>query len=254
MSSSRLAELEERTALLIEEVAGLRQQNAEVDRLRQENGKLQERNLQLAAELAVRTREMEVAAAGSGRNSSNYRTTEDKGYSDISDVHVGVPGDSFPAVAASLDDIDSDNNTDIEETEDPSKRKNYETEYVIQTLNKGGNRMDQIKRQLVVQRGAIVAALKMLAQTRSNTASMESFKSAEIDSEEQDRALASITTNQTVPVDVNSHAKLCPMCEVMFPQDCLDEFEQHVMDHFSYDSDQDTLQYFVPEGQTEGQL
>ena len=28
----------------------------------------------------------------------------------------------------------------------------------------------------------------------------------------------------------------------------------YVMDHFSYDSDQDTLQYFVPEGQTEGQI
>ena len=139
-------------------------------------------------------------------------TTENKtGYSDVSDVHAGVPG------AASLDYIDSDNNTDVEETEDPPKRKNYETEYVIQKLDKGGNRMEQIKRQLVVQRGAIVAALKMLAQTRSNTASMESFKSNENISDEQDRGLASITTNQTVPVDVNSHAKLCPMCEVIFP-------------------------------------
>ena len=70
MSSSRLAELEKRTALLIEEVAGLRQENAEVDRLRQENVKLQERNLQLAAELAVRTRELEVAAAGKKYNST----------------------------------------------------------------------------------------------------------------------------------------------------------------------------------------
>ena len=68
MSSSRLAELEERAALLIEEVAGLRQENSVVDRLRQENGKLQERNLQLAAELAVSTRELEVAAAESGIN------------------------------------------------------------------------------------------------------------------------------------------------------------------------------------------
>ena len=69
--------------------------------------------------------------------------------------------------------------------------------------------MEQIKRQLVVQRGAIVAALKMLAQTRSNSASDESFKSAESNSEEQERALASVTTNQTVPVDLKSHAKLC---------------------------------------------
>ena len=229
-----------------------------MDRLRQENGKLQDRNFQLAAELAVRTRELEIASVRNGRNSPKQLLLEDiigEGYSDVSDVHVGVPGDSFPAVAASLDDIDTDINTDEDlESEDVPKKMNYETEYVIQKLDKGGNRMEQIKRQLVVQRGAIVAALKMLAQTRSNTASMESFKSNENISEEQDRALASITTNQTEPVDLNSHAKLCPMCEVMFPQDCLHEFEQHVMDHFSYDSDQDTLQFFVPEGQTEGQL
>ena len=132
-----------------------------------------------------------MALAGSGINSSQYHATEDKtGYSDVSDVHVGVPGDSFPAVAVSLDDIDSENNTDVEETEDPPKRKNYETEYVIQKLDKGGSRMEQIKRQLVVQRGAIVAALKMLRDRQRE----------------------------------------------------------------SCDSDQDTLQYFVPEGQTEGQL
>ena len=75
----------------------------------------------------------------------------------------------------------------------------------------------------------------MLAQARSNTASVESFTITDSNPEEQDRALASITTHQTVSEDVSSHAKLCPMCEVIFPQDCLDEFEQHVMDHFSYD-------------------
>ena len=136
MSSSRLAELEERTALLIEEVAGLRQKNAEVDRLRQENGKLQDRNFQLAAELAVRTRELEIASVRNGRDSPKMLLVEDRigeGYSDVSDVQVGVPGDSFPAVAASLDDIDTDINTDEDlESEDVPKKKNYETEYVIQ--------------------------------------------------------------------------------------------------------------------------
>ena len=257
MSSSRLTELEERTALLYQEVARLRQENAEVVKLRQENGKLQERNLQLAAELSVRTRELEIASAGSRRNLSRQHSTDDTvGYSDVSDVQVGVPGDSFPAVAASLDDIDSDTNTDVEdpETENPPKKKNYETEYVIQKLSKGGNRMDQIKRQLVVQRGAIVAALKILAQSRSNSGSMQSFKSVENNCEEQDRALASITTHLTVPVEGTTHQKLCPMCEVMFPEDRMEEFEQHVMDHFSYDSDQETLQYFVQEGETEGTL
>jgi len=241
--------------MLIKEVDGLRQENAEVDRLRHENGKLQERNLQLAAELAVKTRELEIVSSKFKENSSTHQTlAEPSRDSDISVDQFGVPGDSFPAVAASLDDIDSENNTDVEEDEDEPVKKNYETDYVIQKLKKGGNRMDQIKRQLVVQRGAIVAALKILAQTRSNAASLESIKSGDNISGEEDRALASITTNHTIPVDITTNAKLCPMCEVMFPQECLEEFEQHVMDHFSYDSDPDTLQYYVQEGQDEGAL
>jgi len=255
MSNNRLAELEERTALLIKEVDGLRQENAEVDRLRQENGKLQERNLQLAAELAVKTRELEIKSLKFTEIPTPHQVERSRD-SDISDNQFGVPGDSFPAVAASLDDIDSENNTDVEEDEEEPVVKNYETDYVLQKLEKGGNRMDQIKRQLVVQRGAIVAALKMLAQTRSHasTASIETCKSVDNISGEEDRALASITTNHTVAVDITTNVKLCPMCEVMFPQDCLEEFEQHVMDHFSYDSDPDTLQYFVQEGQEEGAL
>lgn len=241
--------------MLIKEVDGLRQENAEVDRLRHENGKLQERNLQLAAELAVKTRELEIVSSKFKENSTTHQALAERSRdSDISVDQFGVPGDSFPAVAASLDDIDSENNTDVEEDEEEPVKKNYETDYVIQKLKKGGNRMDQIKRQLVVQRGAIVAALKILAQTRSNAASMESIKSSDNISGEEDRALASITTNHTVPVDITTSAKLCPMCEVMFPQECLEEFEQHVMDHFSYDSDPDTLQYYVQEGQEEGAL
>jgi len=241
--------------MLIKEVDGLRQENAEVDRLRHENGKLQERNLQLAAELAVKTRELEIVSSKFKENSSTHQTLAERSRdSDISVDQFGVPGDSFPAVAASLDDIDSENNTDVEEDEEEPVKKNYETDYVIHKLKKGGNRMDQIKRQLVVQRGAIVAALKILAQTRSNAASLESIKSGDNISGEEDRALASITTNHTIPVDITTNAKLCPMCEVMFPQECLEEFEQHVMDHFSYDSDPDTLQYYVQEGQDEGAL
>ena len=76
------------------------------------------------------------------------------------DNYSNLPGDSYPAVAASLDEVESDVNTDNElETVDAHKKS--EPDYLLQKLQKGGNRMDQIKRQLVVQRGAIVAALKV---------------------------------------------------------------------------------------------
>ena len=101
--------------------------------------------------------------------------------SDLSDVREPVgglmPGDSYPAVAASLDDIDSDVNTDSEELEAGAGRGG-EPDYLLQKLRKGGTRMEQIKRQLVVQRGAIVAALKILAQSRtgSGSGSLSSYK------------------------------------------------------------------------------
>ena len=72
---------------------------------------------------------------------------------------------------------------------------------------------------------------------------MSSFKSSSgsLVSEEKDRVLVSITAESD-----NTSCKMCPMCEAMFPMNNEDEFEQHVMDHFSYDSDPETLQYYPP--------
>ena len=107
-------------------------------------------------------------------------TSTDSDLSDVREPVGGVmPGDSYPAVAASLDDIDSDVNTDTEELDAGAGRGGGgEPDYLLQKLRKGGTRMEQIKRQLVVQRGAIVAALKILAQSRtgSGSGSLSSYK------------------------------------------------------------------------------
>ena len=227
-SPSRLAELEQSAGLLVREVERLTRENKDLAKLRQENLRLQERNVQLAAELSALTAERE------GREGR-------EGYSDVSTG--GCPGDSYPAVAASLDDIESDVNTDGEEVEhEVVETKKQEPEYLLQKLRKGGTRMDQIKRQLVVQRGAIVAALKVLAQSRAaSSGSLTSTEGEEEEEEEEekDRTLVSMTAP-----DSRSECKMCPMCEAMFPLHSEEEFEQHVMDHFSYDSDPDTLQYY----------
>ena len=226
-SPSRLAELEQSAGLLVREVERLTRENKDLAKLRQENLRLQERNVQLAAELSALTAERE------GREGR-------EGYSDVSTG--GCPGDSYPAVAASLDDIESDVNTDGEEVEqEVVETKKQEPDYLLQKLRKGGTRMDQIKRQLVVQRGAIVAALKVLAQSRSDSGGSLASNEEEDEDEEKDRTLVSMTAT-----DSRSECKMCPMCEAMFPLHSEDEFEQHVMDHFSYDSDPETLQYYPP--------
>ena len=252
MTASRQSELEQNNAKLRQEVDRLTRENTELLKLRQDNIRLQERNVQLAAELSVRSRDLEQSSKPELSSS----------VSDLSDVRENmgdVPGDSYPAVAASLDDIESDVNTDGEDTDttDNDKKKQQEPEYLLQKLRKGGNRMDQIKRQLVVQRGSIVAALKILAQARSSS-SLSSYKSTEQSpgsgdssvSEEKDRVLVSITASGTS----TSQCKLCPMCEAMFPLGAEEEFEQHVMDHFSYDSDPDTLQYLPPDADSNEEI
>ena len=229
-SGGRLADLEQSAALLVREVDRLTRENKDLAKLRQENLRLQERNVQLAAELSALTAERELRE---GRE-------EREGYSDVSTG--GCPGDSYPAVAASLDDIESDVNTDGEEVEqEVVETKKQEPDYLLQKLRKGGSRMEQIKRQLVVQRGAIVAALKVLAQSRAaSSGSLTSTEGEEEEEEEEkDRTLVSMTAT-----DSRSECKMCPMCEAMFPLHSEEEFEQHVMDHFSYDSDPDTLQYY----------
>ena len=143
-SSARLAELEQSTALLHREVERLRLENSELAKLRAENVKLQERNVQLAAELSVRTGEFSLPGEAAQLSDASSDARE----------AVGLPGDSFPAVAASLDDIESDTGTEDEEAAGTADRQ---TEKLLQKLGKGGNRMEQIKRQLVVQRGAIVS-------------------------------------------------------------------------------------------------
>ena len=44
------------------------------------------------------------------------------------------------------------------------------------------------------------------------------------------------------------------MCEAQFPLGSEDHFEQHVMDHFVWDSDQDTLLYMGEEQEASERL
>ena len=114
----------------------------ELARLRLENSRLQERNLQLAAELAVRP------GGGVGRAEES---ADEEGVSDS--IGTAMPGDSFPAVAASLDIISDGEVTEGEETDQGGGGpQDTDTSRLLARLTRGGSRMEQIKRQLVVQR------------------------------------------------------------------------------------------------------
>ena len=114
----------------------------ELARLRLENSRLQERNLQLAAELAVRP------GGGVGRAEES---ADEEGVSDS--IGTAMPGDSFPAVAASLDIISDGEVTEGEETDQGGGgAQDTDTSRLLARLTRGGSRMEQIKRQLVVQR------------------------------------------------------------------------------------------------------
>ena len=117
----------------------------ELARLRLENSRLQERNLQLAAELAVRP-----GGPGSGLAMAE-ESADEEGAGDS--IGTAMPGDSFPAVAASLDIISDGEVTEGEETDQGGDQQDTpDTSRLLARLNRGGSRMEQIKRQLVVQR------------------------------------------------------------------------------------------------------
>ena len=67
-------------------------------------------------------------------------------------IGTAMPGDSFPAVAASLDIISDGEVTEGEETDQGGDQDTPDTSRLLARLNRGGSRMEQIKRQLVVQR------------------------------------------------------------------------------------------------------
>ena len=69
-------------------------------------------------------------------------------------IETAMPGDSFPAVAASLDIISDGEVTEGEETEQQGggEEESSDTSRLLARLTRGGSRMEQIKRQLVVQR------------------------------------------------------------------------------------------------------
>ena len=91
-------------------------------------------------------------------------------------------------------------------------------------------------------RGAIVSALRLLAESRSQSSRSQSLESQGEGEQERNRGGGV------------SEVKLCPMCEAQFPLGAEDQFEQHVMDHFVWDSDQDTLLYMGEEQEASERL
>ena len=107
-----------------------------------------------------------------------------------------------------------------------------------------GNISNQITSDLrLVHRGAIVSALRLLAESRSQSSRSQSLESQGQGEQERNGGVSNV-----------SEVKLCPMCEAQFPLGAEDQFEQHVMDHFVWDSDQDTLLYMGEEQEASERL
>ena len=91
-----------------------------------------------------------------------------------------------------------------------------------------------------------MSALRLLAESRSQSSRSQSLESQGQGDQEGTRVGG--------VADVSSEVKLCPMCEAQFPIGSEDHFEQHVMDHFVWDSDQDTLLYMGEEQEASERL
>ena len=221
----------------------------ELKKMHEANVKLREKNVSLSHELHIKCKELsevkELWDRDRSRNEHNVRQIE-KLQEDILARHVIVSDsvsddsnfgeDILSSLKSSTDNVDEEeavsNNSDVTNNSD-------DTKMLVDNSKKS---MIDIKTTLLTQQAKITKAIETLKQRKSVT------------DQTAERLISSVLTSaiarsggQDGEVGTNQNViatKCCPMCEIVFPADISqDEFESHVVEHFSYE-ESETLRNF----------
>jgi len=205
---------------------------SDLKKLHEANMKLREKNLSLSYELQMRSKEnceMRVQwDKDRSRNMSNVRQLE----------RLQKDVIQRSARTISMDENDSEDDTIASMKYDAEKDASDDGEDEMKTLvDTGADTMNQIKQNLMSQQEQIMSALKTLKQKKAiSDQRAESLISASL----------AVAVHKTEGDAENSKpaAMQCPMCEAVFTTETSqDEFESHVVEHFSYE-ESDTLRNF----------
>ena len=221
----------------------------ELKKMHEANVKLREKNVSLSHELHIKCKELsevkELWDRDRSRNEHNVRQLE-KLQEDILQRHVNVSdsvSDDSNFGEDVLSSLKSSTNTAEEDgaVSNNSDVTNYDDTKMM--VESGKRSMTEIKTTLLAQKTKLLTAIEILKQRKSVT-----DQSAE-------RLISSVLTSTIARAggqgeDGDHHhqgavgAKCCPMCEIVFPADISqDEFESHVVEHFSYE-ESETLRNF----------
>jgi len=245
----RVEELERENLLMAEVRADLYN---EVKRLHETNVKLREKNLQLNNELRLKSNECvevrEALSKSKTNNSSSARQLE-RLQNEVSMIANRERRASNRGSRAK-DSIDEDHPTEmlmsLTPDNDTSSLDNisysqFNEEDSCKLLEKTTSRMSTIKQTLLSEQQAIMEAIQTLEHRQSVSArNAESLISASLAAAQK----LSVSEENAESSSVKEDRK-CPMCEAAFPQTVShDEFESHVVEHFSGFEESETLTNF----------
>lgn len=197
----------------------------EVKKLHETNEKLREKNLQLSASLQQKSMECTELA----QKLEDRRLNENISARQIERLQNQV-------AIITHRDLSSDPCSLISLSEEARESLPTDTFSLADTkslVEKVENNFTSIKEKLLAEQRKLQTAVQVLQQNKTNS----------------DRKVESLISASLSAVSKKTETKLsrcrqCPMCEAEFPLDVSqDEFECHVVEHFSYD-EAETLKHF----------
>ena len=219
---------------------------SELKKLHEANVKLREKNVSLSHELHLKNKEMsEVRELWDrerrGHQSSvrqlerlqeNILRTDDGSNSSEEEEDV------ISSLKPSEEDGDADANTCDNVVDNNCASPGDDN--LVAMLDSSRQNMVSLKTSLVQQKAQLSAALDSLKQRRSvGDQAAERLISAVLTS-----AIARSGDRAEGGAGAGAGARCCPMCEAVFPADSSqEEFESHVVEHFSYE-ESDTLRHY----------
>jgi len=219
----------------------------EVKRLHETNVKLREKNLQLNNELRLKSNECvevrEELSKSKTNNSSSARQLQRL------QNEVSMIANRERRASKGKDSIEEDHHTEMlmsltpdndSSTLDNISYSQFNEEDSCKILEKTTSRMSTIKQTLLSEQQVIMEAIQTLEHRQAVSAkNAESLISASL-------AAAQRVTQKEEMAESGGGVgvRKCPMCEAAFPKTVShDEFESHVVEHFSFD-ESETLTNF----------
>jgi len=214
----------------------------QLKKMHEENVKLREKNVSLSHEVHTKSKKLSEVQECWNRdkemNESNVKQLEklQQEMLGFGNKHGNRSFDSFD-MDSTNDNISSLDTTDVQETEVSSSIMNNANDEIKTHLDTSKQGIGDIKDALLQQQSLLKSAIEAMKQRKT------------VSDQSAERLIAAVLTTVVSRSGIDNvsgvmGSRVCPMCEAVFPDTCPhDEFETHVVEHFSYE-ESETLRQF----------